>query len=974
MRYLLHLLPALLLLTACTPIRDAQVVPGKPAPPVAPAPEAPPAEPQPEEPAAPALGDPIPFTEELQHGTLDNGLSYFVRPNAKPENRAELRLVVNAGSLQEDQDQQGLAHFVEHMAFNGTENFEKQELVDYLESIGSSFGADLNAYTGFDETVYQLTVPTDDEAILEKAFQILADWAGGVTFDPEEVDKERGILVEEWRLGRGAGARIRDRQIPIIFQDSRYAQRLPIGDLEIIEKAPAETLRRFYDDWYRPDLMAVVAVGDFEPETIRTLIKKHFDTLESPDSPRPRETYPVPPHEETLFSIETDPELSSTSLAVLYKHPATGEGTFGDYRRSLVERLYHGMLNDRLAELTQEADPPFLYAVSGQGAFARSSTVFSQQVRVRDDQVLRGLEALLTEVERVDLHGFTEGELERAKISTVRGYQQAAKERDKLNSSPLAQELVRHYLEGESVPGIDRELEIVERFLPTITLDEVNRLARQWITEENRVILLTGPETAQPLPGSQTLLASFEKVEKSQPEPYVDQTRDEPLLADIPEGSPVVEEKTLPEVGITEWRLGNGVRVVLKPTDFQNDEIRFTAWSPGGHSLVSDEDYTSALFATTLLAEGGLGDFDQIELGKHLTGVVASASVFLAELEEGASGGASPSDLETMFQLLYLRFTQPRYDADAFASLMSRLSILVKNRDSRPQTAYRDRLGEVLSQDHPRRQPISEETLEAIDPKKALAIYRDRFADASDFTFAFVGNFTPDDLRPLVETYLGGLPTTDRQETWRDIGVEHPPEPVRFEVRKGIEPKSRVDLLFHGSTPWSREGLHEIATLAQVLQIRLREVLREELGATYGVSVSGSLNRRPRETYSLSVGFGTAPDSVDELVETLLAELETVRDEGIDAERLAKVQETQRRRREVQLKENAFWLNALESYYRNGFDPRWLLDYESLVISTSPESLQAAARRYLDPARYVLGVHHPETGEGGEAPADSGAP
>lgn len=969
------LLLFVLLLSGCTPIKQATVVPG-------PLPETPSTSPtsaqaeestnQPvtTEATSPsfALDEPIPLTEDLHHGRFENGLSWFLRTNSKPEQRAELRLVINAGSMMEDEDQLGLAHFVEHMAFNGTKNFEKQELVDYLENIGTRFGADLNAYTGFDETVYQLKVPTDDDEIVERAFQILADWATGITFDEEEIDKERGVIVEEWRLGRGAGARLRDKQFPVIFRGSRYAERLPIGDLDIIENGPADALRRFYREWYRPDLMSIIAVGDFDPEHFKGLIKKHFAPIPPAENPRPRETWPVPPHEETLFSLATDPELSSTSVSVLYKHPGESQGTYGDSRRSLVESIYHGMLNSRLDELTQKSDPPFLFAFSSQGSFVRSASVFSQQARVREDQVMSGLKALLTEVERVERHGFTESELERRKISILRGYEQAFRERDKMQSAPLAAELVRHTLEGESVPGIDHELEIAAHFLPTITLDEVNHLAREWITEENRVISVTGPEKEGfTLPTEEELLAAFNEVSEQDIEPYVDQQRDAPLLPEPPTPGSVVDETTIPEVGITEWRLSNGVRVVLKPTDFQNDQVAFTAFSPGGHSLVGDDQHTSALFATSILGEGGLGEFAQIELGKALTGKVAGAQVFLGELEEGATGFASPQDLETMFQLLYLRFTAPRLDEESFASLMARLEILIKNRDSRPGTVYSDRLSEVLSQGHPRRRPISADLLKELDPHIALDIYRQRFANASDFTFIFVGNFQPETLRPLVETYVGGLPGTGDQESWRNIGVEEPEGVVRFEVAKGLEPKSSVDLIFHGPADYSREGLHEIATLAQVLDIRLREVLREDLGATYGVSVGGSLSRRPEESYSISVSFGTAPEEVDGLIEAVFREFEDVKENGIDPENLDKVQETQRRLRESQLKENSFWLQALESYYRYGTDPRLLLTYEDLLAGCTPEHLQAAALRYLNTERYVLGIHHPET------PADAQA-
>ncbi len=919
--------------------------------------------------AAGALDAKIPPTPAVRTGRFDNGLSYYVRRHRKPENRAELRLVVNAGSILEDDDQRGLAHFVEHMAFNGTRNFEKQEIVDYLESVGLSFGPDLNAYTSFDETVYMLKIPTDDDGIVTTAFQILEDWAHAVSFDDQEIDKERGVVVEEWRLDRGAGARLRDRQLPVIFKDSRYAERMTIGDKETLETAPYDTLRRFYRDWYRPDLMAVVAVGDFDAEAMEAMIERHFGSIPAAASgARERESYQVPGHAETLFSIETDPELAGTSIAVHYKHPASPQGTYGDYRDSLVQGLYHGMLNSRLGELSQEAEPPFLYAFSSMSPFVRTSSVFSQQARVREGEVLGGLEALLTEVERVDRHGFTGSELERAKVDTLRGYEQLNRERDKLRSGPLADEFVRAFLEGEPTPGIEVELELVRRFLPAIELEEVNRQARDWITDENRVIVVSGPEKAgAALPADGDLLAVFDTVEAGDVEPFVDRVLDAPLLAQVPDPGEIVEQNEVAELGVTEWRLSNGIRVILKPTDFQNDQVAVSGFSPGGHSLVTDRQHSSAVFATAILGESGLGEFSQIELGKALAGTVAGAQAFIGELEEGVSAFASPQDLETMFQLLYLRFTAPRLDGEAFQSLISKMKILLRNRLSRPGAVFGDRFSEALSQGHPRRRPISAEVLGEIDPEVALEVYRKRFADASDFTFIIVGNFSPDAIAPLVRTYLASLPAADRRESWRDIGVRRPEGVVEVEVEKGLEPKAQVQLLFSGDAEWSRENQHQLTSLASVLRIRLREILREDLGATYGTSVNGGISWRPLERYSFTISFGCAPEEADSLVAEIFTEIKRLKAEGVESSYVEKVQEIQRRQRETSLKENGFWLGGLKTYYARDLDPRLLLDFDRLVEGVTPETVQHTAQQYLNPERYVLGVLKPEPGAAAEA-------
>ena len=679
---------------------------------------------------------------KLRHGVLSNGVRFYIRVNEKPEQRAELRLAVNAGSMQEDEDQLGLAHFVEHMAFNGTANFQKQELVDYLEGIGMKFGPDINAYTSFDETVYMLQVPTDDEETVQTAFQILEDWAHNVSLEGEEIDKERGVVVEEWRLGRGADARIRDKQFPVLFKGSRYADRLPIGEKSILEKTPYEALRRFYRDWYRPDLMAVVAVGDFDPDEIEALIRKHFEPLQAPSDERSRELYPVPGHEETLYAITTDPEATSTSVGVYYKLDKRGSGTVGDYRRSIAEELYHSMVNSRLNEIRQQAEPPFIFAFSTSAGFVRSRDIYLQAAGVQEGEVDSGLAALLAEIERVDRFGFTQTELDRTKTELLRQYEQAYAERDKRRSGTYAGEYVRVFLEDEPTPGIERELELVRDLLPTIDLEELNQLASDWITESNRVVLVSAPEKSGASPTTEEQLASiFQAVEAGQLVPYVDRVRDTPLIATSPKAGVVTSEAKIEEIGVTEWTLANGARVILKPTDFKNDQVLISAYSPGGTSLATDAQFPSASFATTLIGEGGLGEFDLVELEKALAGKIAGIDAYISELEEGIEGGASPQDLETMFQLLYLTFTAPRSDPDAYQSFMARIRSFVENRSSRPEAVFGDEILVRRYDNHPRRQPLTLDYLELIRLDTAYDHYEDRFADASDFTFLMVGNF-----------------------------------------------------------------------------------------------------------------------------------------------------------------------------------------------------------------------------------------
>ncbi|MDX1382506.1 MAG: insulinase family protein [Thermoanaerobaculia bacterium] len=906
------------------------------------------------------LDDTLPLDAKLVVGELDNGLRYYIRHNDRPENRLELRLVVNAGSILEDDDQQGLAHFLEHMAFNGSRHFQKSELVEYLESIGMRFGPDLNAYTSFDETVYLLQLPTDDADILDKAFLILEDWASGLTLDPEEIDKERGVVIEEWRGSRGGRARIQDEQQKVLFHGSRYAERLPIGRTEVLESFAPAALERFYRDWYRPDLMAVIAVGDVDPADIEARIRRHFAPLENPEEPRPRRAEPVPDHERTLVSIATDPEVPSTSLSVAFKRDPAPEGRVRDYRRDLVAQLFYGMLNSRLGERAQENDPPFIGASVGGGRFVRTKDIDILGAGVREGGLERGLEALLLETERVRRHGFHQSELERQKTDFLRFYEQAYNERDKTESRAYASEYARVFLVGESTPGIEFEYELVQALMPGIGLAEVNELANQFLTASNRVILASGPEREEELTDEETLLAIFDEARAADVAPWTDVVSDAPLLDAALEPVAIVERRSTPAIGLHEWRLANGVRVMLKPTDFKNDEVRMTAYSPGGHSLVADEDWVPATTAESIVSLSGVGPFSNVELGKALTGKVVGVSPYISELSEGFNGSASPEDLETLFQLVYLYATAPRHDPDAFASFRSRMQGIVENRDAQPEVIFRDRMASVLSGDHWRRRPFTLELLEELDHERSLEIYRERFADLGDATFTFVGNFDVVGIEPLVRTYLGNLPSAGRQEAFRDIGLV-PPEGVVVErVYRGIEEKAQVAIVLQGEFDWSRANRYWLGSMAEALSNRLRISLREELGGTYGVSATASPTHYPEPRYSVNISFGCDPERVDELTAQVFAEIRKLRSEPVDDHLVEQIQETQRRQRETSLERNGFWLSTIRFYDYHGEDPVGILDLEEWIEKLSAKRIRAAARKYLADEAYVLGALLPE--------------
>jgi zinc protease len=903
----------------------------------------------------------IPVDPQITVGTLPNGLRYYIRKNAAPQQRAELRLVVNTGSILEADDQKGLAHFVEHMAFNGTKNFPKQSLVDFLESIGMRFGADVNAGTSFDETTFMLQVPTDKPDVLDRSMLILEDWAHNVTFEPAEIDKERGVVLEEWRLGRGAQARLQDKQFPILLKGSRYADRLPIGDPNILRTFKHDRLTAFYHDWYRPDLMAVVAVGDFDPAAIETLIKSHFAGIPAVKSPKPRTVFPVPSQPGTDFAIAADKEMPSTSVSIYAKYPADDQTTIGAYRKQIVDNLFAGMLSSRLGELAQKPDAPFLAAGTGRGAFVRSEQATSLSALVKEDGVTRAVDALFTETARVVEFGFTATEFDRQKQNTLRSLERAAAEKDKQSSGPLADEYVRNFTTGEPIPGIVYEQQLYQRFLPEITLAEVNAIAATWMPATNRVVVVSAPEKpGLALPTAAALTQAMTGVTAKPLTAYVDAVGAAPFFSATPVPGTITKTEIKDALGLVEWTLSNGARVVMKPTDFKQDEILFRASSPGGTSLASDADFVSASSAAPLIAAGGLGDLSSIELRKALTGKVASASPGIDELSEGLSGGASPKDLETLFQIIYLRFTAPRADPTIFNTMVTQSKAMLANQAAQPEYAFFTTLNAILTQNHLRSRPMTVDTLSQLNLDKALAFYKDRFADASDFTFFFVGNLDPTAMRPLVEKYLASLPATHRTETWKDVGRRTPETVVEKVVQKGVEPKSQAVIEFTGPAEYNQSERVAMRALGYVLTNRLRETLREDLGGTYSVDASGGLSRDPHPDYSFEIAFGCDPKRTDALVKTVFAEIEKLKTTGPTEKELGDVRETFVQGFTQDTRTNGFWLSQIAAKYQLGEDPATLMAVPEYYKKIDAALVQNAAKTYLDMKRYVKVTLVPE--------------
>ena len=899
---------------------------------------------------------PIPPDPDIKIGKLENGLTYYIKVNKKPEQRVELRLAVNAGSICETDGQQGLAHFVEHMCFNGTKNFPSNKIVDMLEEMGVRPGADWNAGTSFDETLYNLKIPADNIESINRGFQILEDWAHQVTLDDNEIDKERGVIVEEWRLGLGAEDRMQAKFIPVLLKGSRYADRLPIGKVDVIQIFKYDTLRSFYRSWYRPDLMAVVVVGDIDPLMIESKIKEYLGRIPKPDKPSNRIEYPVPENTEPLISVVTDKEAPGYSAQIMFKHPKTNSITFNDYRSMLMRNLYSAMLNSRLLEISQKPDAPFMYAGADYGSFiGRSIDVYSLMVAAKENQIEKSMEVILTENEKVRQFGFTASELEREKKDILARYENLAKESDKMESASYADEYVRNYLTLECIPGILKEFEIAKEYIPGISLDEINKLCEMWATDKNIIVLVAAQEKEGiKVPSEQQIADIIKSARSKKVEAYLDNLSDAPLLPVLPSPSSVIKRTENADFGFTELTFGNGVRMVLKPTDFKNDEILISAFSPGGLSLYPDDDIMSATLAATIVSQSGLGEYNYTDLQKKLSGNTATLTPYISELLEGINGSCAPKDLETMLQLNYLYFTKIRRDEDAFNAYMSKMKNMIKPMRSVPQVIFSDTLSKIISMNSPRVISVpSDAQIDQVNLDRMLAIFKDRFADASDFTYIMVGNFKVDEMIPLLEKYIGGLPSVKRKESWKDVSPGFPKGQVIVNVPKNSEPQSQVAMVWKGKFRWKPKERQGFAMLMNILAIKCRESMREDQGGVYGVSIDGSASKLPESKYSITSTWGCNPENIEKLSQTVLDEMSRIKKEGPAENDLNKVKETMIRERETLVKENSFWLSYLKNHYLYGNKILSFEEYKAFVNSFTAKKIQAIANKYLNTDSYV---------------------
>ena len=895
------------------------------------------------------LDQKVPLDPRVRIGKLENGLTYYIQQNPKPENKVELRLAINAGSILEEDDQLGLAHFTEHMAFNGTKNFEKNELISYLQSIGIQFGGDLNAYTGFDETVYILPIPSDDEEKLRNGFLVLSDWAGGILMKEEDIDSERSIIVEEWRTGQGYTQRMRDQYFPVMFYNSRYAERLPIGKMEIVQNFDYETIRRFYRDWYRPDNMAVVAVGDVDPDRLEALILEYFGKLENPADPKERKLFEVPEHKETFVSIVTDKEAPGIQIQLFYKHKALPTQTKADYRNFLLRTFYGGMLTQRLDEIRQKPDAPFIFAGTGYGNFVRDLDYFSASGVVAAGKIEAGIQSLIVENERVAQFGFTQPELDRVKRAVLNNAERIYKEMDKVESRSIVNRYVNHFLEGNFADGEAWKYEFYKEIIPKITLEEVNALAKQLVRDENRVIVITAPDSEKEhLPSESEVLALFDAVDQMNIEPYAEKLLADKLIQELPIPGKITETKYVESIDIHEILLSNGVKVFVKSTDFKNDEILFSATGKGGVSLYDEKDHYTANYAGVLINVMGIGDFAPSDLRKVLAGKSVSVTPNIGLYSQNIAGSFSPKEMETAMQLIHLNFTAPRKDQELFEVYIANQKIQLASAQANPDYQFSKQVSKILANGHPRAAAIFDpEDLDKVDLDRGLEIYKDRFANAANFEFFFTGNIDLETFKPLLEQYIASLPSNpEALDQYRDLGIRTP-KGRSESIYVGTDEKSQVNLIFTGETTYDRKKAADIIYLGEILTIKLIESLREEIGGVYGVGASGSMGIQPVGNFSFSIGFPCSPDMVDKLTAAAWEEVKAIQENGPSDEDLNKVKEKRRISLEENLQRNNYWLGQLSAV--RTYDLPWeaLLEGQKAIESMTKERIQKAAQEFL---------------------------
>lgn len=908
--------------------------------------------------------DAIPFDPNVKKGTLKNGLTYYIRKNSKPENKVDLRLVINAGSILENDDQQGLAHFMEHMCFNGTKRFPKNQLVDYLQSIGIKFGQHLNAYTSFDETVYFLPLPSDNPEKLEKGFQIIEDWAFNANLTPEEIDKERGVVLEEYRLGLGADKRMEDRYIPKMMYQSKYADRLPIGKKEILQNFTYEKLTNFYKDWYRPNLMSVIVIGDIDVAQMEQKIKDHFENYKNPANEKPRKVFDVPNHKETLVAIESDKEAAQTQIQLLYKDYEVQKKirTIKDLQDKLAEGVFSTMLNNRLNELANSPTPPFTFGYTYHGGtFARNKEAFQSFAMIDEKKQIEALKVLVAENERVKKFGFTTGEFERAKSEIISRIENQYKDRDKTNSEDLIWECQSNFLEESPMPGIEWEYQNMGKILSSIKLEQVNGLIKDFIKNDNRVVVITSPEKEGLKKVTEKEVLEALVVNTKDLKPYEDKAVASSLLRKpIKEGA-IVKKETNDKIGTTTLTLSNGAKVTYKKTDFKNDEILLEAISFGGTNMYSNEEIKKTQFANNGLTEAGFSGLTQNDIDKFMAGKIASVTPYISNVTEGFRGNTTPKDLEYAFQMLHAYFTDLNFDKAAFEGYKQKQSNFMGNMISQPGFYFQQEFYGYLNKENPRWNGIvpTEEKWAATDYELAYKKFKERFANAADFEFFFVGNVDDAAMESFAKKYIASLPSNNTKETAKDLGYRFLKGDLKKVINKGKDPKSNVTIMYYGDAVYSSNDAVAMTALGEVLTIKLVEELRENESGVYGVSARGSMSKIPYESYGFNISFPCGPENAEKLTASALAELDKIVKNGPEEKDVNKYKEAEALEYKKKIKENRYWLTNFTRSFMNGSNPEEILTASEKVKAVTAKEIQEVAKKYLTKDK-AIGVLMPE--------------
>ncbi|MBQ8442715.1 MAG: insulinase family protein [Bacteroides sp.] len=901
---------------------------------------------------------PIPTDPNVRIGKLENGLTYYIRHNELPENRADFYIAQKVGSILEEENQRGLAHFLEHMCFNGTKNFPGKGIINWLETIGVRFGENLNAYTSIDETVYNINnVPVMRDGIVDSCLLILHDWANDLTLAEEEIDNERGVIHEEWRTGQGAMMRMYEQALPKAFEGSKYGHRLPIGTIEVIDNFPYQALRDYYEAWYRPDQQGIVVVGDIDVDKVEAKIKEIFSPIQMPANAPERKYEQIPDNKEPIITIAKDKEQPSTMIYLWHKHPATpneAKANIGYLVQNYMLSIISSMMHARLEELRQGANPPFIQAASGDSDFllAKTTEAFVGMAISKDDGIPTALAALVREIERARKFGFTASEYARAKADYLLMLESAYKERDKMKNNQYVQEYVRHFIDNEPIPGIEMEYTLMNQLAPNIPVEAINSILPQLIKDENIVINIFGPDKeGMVYPTEAEILDILNKTKAEEITAYVDKVSDEPLMKETPKAGKIVKTEEGP-FGSTALTLSNGVRVVVKTTDFKADEIRMRAFSPGGTSVFGTKEALQLKMLNSVAGLGGLGNFSNVDLEKVLAGKKATINASVNGLSEGLNGSCSPKDLETLLQLAYLSFTAPRMDDAAFESFKQRTKASLANQEANPMTALTDTLQKEMYGNHPMAGRIKAEMIDQLDYNRIMEMYKDRFKEAGDFTFLFVGNINLEEAKPLIETYLGGLPTINRKENYQDIKLDIQKGNRKNLFEKQMEtPKATVLNIISGNCEFNLKNNLLMTMLSQTMSMVYLETVREKEGASYGVSAAGQLSRGIKDEALFQIYFDTDPAKREKMEQIVMSELQKIAQEGPRPEHLAKVKEFLLKKHIENAKENSYWLGQLNNYYWYNTDMN--TDYEKLVNELSVEDVKNFTKALLDQGNII---------------------